>query len=108
MGTVISNTSGSVINDIAGDFSTITDTTYKIQILKTPDNSLQLALSDTAVAQLGGEREISHNVIATTVDTVVADNSWDKIYYTHDEIKADIGNFGLAKTDTGNDSIGLN
>ena len=95
-------------NILAGDFSTITDTTYKIQILKTPDNSLQLALSDTAVAQLGGEREISHNIIATTVDTVVADNSWDKIYYTHDEIKADIGNFGLAKTDTDNDSIGLN
>ena len=94
-------------NIVAGDFTNITDTTYKIQILDTQDSNLQLALTDNAKAKLGGKWTISSTPGPVISDVIVANNTWATTYCTHQTITDVIGEMVLTTTNTANDSIGF-
>ena len=85
--------------NIKGNTSAIPQGT-KIQILKTPNENLQLVISDAA-------KEIIDQDTYEYDDTVTADNTWNKEYYHHTVVTNTVVDFTLAKTDTENDSISI-
>ena len=85
-------------NIVAGD---ITEDTEKIQLLKTPNNNLHLALSTDAAA----EKVLHHTTTSLTYDEVTENTAWDDVLNAHEEYINKIGKFVLDTTDTTNDSI---
>ena len=86
--------------NIKGNISHVEDNT-KIQILKTSNDSLQLALKDAADEII---INIPHHQEEYD-DPIVANNTWDKEYYHHNETIDSTVHLSLATTDTTNDSI---
>ena len=80
---------------------------FIVQILKTPEDTLQLDLSDNVKNQLGdADYEVgreSHNLD----DVVQADTNWKDEYHHKTQDDVYLGKLGLATTDTTNDSIGI-
>ena len=86
--------------NIKGNISFVEDNT-KIQILKTSNDSLQLALKDAADEII---INIPHHQEEYD-DSIDANNTWDKEYYHHNETIDSTVHLSLATTDTTNDSI---
>ena len=109
--TTLSGSSGTVtlygLNVIAGDFDTVTDQDFNIQVLKTQNDDLQLALSDELAGDLDTERLIGTNV-TDNYDYVQAVTKWDDTYFNHQTTTEVYGTIGLTTKDTTNDSIGMN
>ena len=97
--------------NIAGDFSGVT-ADYSVQIIQNnATSSLQLALSDAVITQLGGTTPTKYFETTDTVtgaDAVTANTSWtDNFYNWHrDDTINHFGTIGLTTTSTTNDSIG--
>ena len=100
------------LNIISGSFSDLpqdmTGKDFKIQILKTQNDDLQLELSDVVKSQLGNSEYKIGNGYVTSYDEIRAINTWADTYYKYKEFVDYYGTLGLATTDTKNDSIGLN
>ena len=96
------------INATSGDFSEITDKDFKIQILKTQNNDLQLELSDEVKEQIGNnEIVLGVHLGNEVIDKVKKDTNWDDEYYKRNETITNYGSIALATTDTTNDSLGF-
>ncbi|MCM1266011.1 MAG: hypothetical protein NC200_07415, partial [Candidatus Gastranaerophilales bacterium] len=95
------------LNIISGTFDEITDKSFKVQILQTPSDKLQLALSDYVKSQMGNKEYIVGTSKEYTYDEIKADTNWKDIYYNYAQDVTFIGRMGLATTDTTNDSIGV-
>lgn len=80
---------------------------YKIQILYTPSDSLELSLSDNAQSQLGEEIVIGKTEYITDDEVKVVTN-WKDIYNRYSREDLTYGKLTLAQTQTKNDSIGIN
>lgn len=99
-----------IINGSIDDLKTTDQTTnpFKVQILSTQSDALQLALSDDVKTQLGDEFILSKTEGSETSETIVATTKWDKEYkktiVTDDII---YGKLDLTTTTTTNDSIGV-
>ena len=87
-------------------FADIKDANYKLKILNTSNNNIQLGLTGNAVAQLGGERVLSSNESSSS-DAIRADTLWSDTYWHHHTTTTNYGTLGLTKTTTDNDSIGM-
>ncbi|MBQ9271435.1 MAG: hypothetical protein IJ218_04130 [Alphaproteobacteria bacterium] len=95
--------------NVAGStsFAYITDENFKLRLLETPSDKLQLALSAEAVAQLGGERVIKTTYNSSTQDSIKSNTLWSDIYYIHGSSTAIYGKIDIATSVTTNDSIGM-
>ena len=99
------------LNIINGSFSDIPQDMkgqeFKIQILKTQEDTLQLDLSDNVKSQLGNtDYEIGRET-RTLDDTVQLHTNWEDEYHHKTQDDVYFGKLGLAKTNTTNDSIGI-
>ena len=109
--TVGSASSGTItidgLNILSGSFESITDKTFKVQILHSQNNNIQLNLSDTIKSQLPDTNYEIGRTTAIIKDDVQQDTKWTDIYkqYTQDTVA--YGKLGLATTNTTNDSIGI-
>ena len=95
------------LNILAGDFSTVTDEDYKIQVIKTQNDALQLALTEELSDSLNSERFLGTHT-AYTDDTIKQHTNWKDEYWRETSVDYLYGTIGLATTDTTNDSIGMN
>ena len=96
------------LNLLGGSFDNITDENFKIQILKTQDDNLQLALSDEVKAQIqDGVERLLNTTTTHATDELKLHTNWDDIYASHTTVDKLYGTMGLATTDTTNDSIGI-
>ncbi|MBP3546654.1 MAG: hypothetical protein J6K16_05955, partial [Alphaproteobacteria bacterium] len=82
---------------------------FKIQILQTMYDKLQLSLSDNVKSQLGDREYIIGYINATKkAESIASVTNWSKDYqYTVTSTGTIYGKLGLATTKTTNDSIGL-
>lgn len=101
------------LNIMVGTFDNVTGD-FKVQILKTPQDTLQLKLSDNVISKFGANEEQYLGERTTPIsyrnDEVTAYTNWDDIFnrYQVEGITEKLyGKLGLAKTDTTNDSIGF-
>ena len=80
---------------------------YKIQILQTPTDAIQLALSTQLEQDLNNDEFFikEEHVLANT--DIQAKNKWTDTYSANDFIRKYYGKLGLTTTDTKNDSIGI-
>ncbi len=99
----------SKLNFINVNFDNVTDKDFKIQILKTPNDNLQLTLSDYVMSQLPDTEFDIGTGIGTNVtyDEIKLNTSWNDEYYAHIDEITYYGKLGLATTQTTNDSIGV-
>ena len=96
---------GSSFDNIPSD---LTGQTYIVQILRTQNDSLQLALSDNAQQELGDGRYKIGSLINDTPDEVKEVTPWEQDYYNiYRQEEIYYGKLGLATTNTKNDSIGV-
>jgi len=93
--------------NILGDFEFGGDTNYKVQILHTQNDDLQLALSAAAQEQLGNDEMYVGETRQTSLDAIKADTNWKDIYNEYVKKTKLYGKLDLATTVTTNDSIGL-
>ncbi|MEE6206891.1 MAG: hypothetical protein VZR95_02435, partial [Alphaproteobacteria bacterium] len=94
-------------NFIVDDFSSISPSTYKIQILKTQNSNLRLALSSSAQTKYSdNEYEMGIDAV-TTYDEIQKNTSWNDTYNEHITGNVIYGTLGITTTSTTNDSIGV-
>ncbi|MBD5402686.1 hypothetical protein HDR58_07810, partial [bacterium] len=109
--TTTTESSGIVTLDllrIANDIPTQTpDLSYKIQILDTPTDSLQLALSDRVQSQLPTDEYKIGVSVEEFLDEIQKTTNWDDEYSIYEQESDVYGRLGLATTNTTNDSIGV-
>ena len=94
------------LNIINGNWEDFISSASKIQIIKTTNNNLQLALSDDLASLFGNETKISSKE-TLRFDNVQADTNWNDKLNKYVDFKDVYGCLSLTKTDTTNDSIGV-
>ena len=92
-----------IINDNWEDFIS---SVSKIQVIKTTNSNLQLALSDNLSSSFGTESKISSKE-TLRFDNVQTDTKWNDTLNKYVDFKDIYGYLSLTKTDTTNDSIGV-
>lgn len=83
------------------------DSEYKVQVLKTGSDNLQLDLSDELKAQLQQESYLLGTRTIKTVDVIEEYTNWKDKFNQYSQKEYTYGSLQLAKTDTENDSIGI-
>ena len=78
---------------------------YRVQILKTSEDDLQLTLSETVMSQLDQDYNLGTNHIILNIDNIVPHTRWDDEYNKTEQDQTVWGHLGLATTETTNDSL---
>ena len=94
------------LNIIDGNWEDLISSVSKIQVIKTKNDNLQLALSDDLASSFGTETKISSKE-TLRFDNVQADTKWNDTLNKYVDFKDVYGYLSLTKTDTTNDSIGV-
>ena len=91
------------LNFINGNVNDIIDKELVVQILKTPDDNLQLK---NGLNELSGEYILS-DTTRTYADNITPHILWTDDFATYEEETVITGELGLATSETTNDSIGI-
>ncbi len=94
------------LNYIGDNWEDFISSSFKIQVIKTQNNDLQLNLSDNLVPSVGVETKISTKE-TLRFDNVQAETKWNDTLNKYVDFKDIYGYLFLTKTDTTNDSIGV-
>ena len=95
------------LNIISGSFDDIIDKNFKIQVVKSKNDNIQLELTDELKSQLPNTIYEIGKTIRVIQDEVKQDTKWNDLYNEYNQEIINYGKLGLATTDTTNDSIGV-
>ena len=95
------------LNIISGSFDDIIDKNFKIQVVKSKNDNIQLELTDELISQLPNTIYEIGKTIRVIQDEVKQNTKWNEFYKEYNQDIIAYGKLGLATTETTNDSIGV-